>query len=229
MAYLPIESLELPSIDSVSSQTTKKLIDAIQKADRRESALTSLAYSVPGFSTVKVRCLLNQLCNYPNARYMEIGCWKGSTLTAALYNNNPEYHVAIENFVECKEITKEVYESFLENCLRVLGKHPNHINQDAFQVDTKKEGIEGINVYFYDGCHSRESTKKAITHYYDSLSDEFILLIDDWNRASVATGTIEGINEVGLKLDFVRILPANGDGDMDNWWSGMFVASCTKR
>jgi hypothetical protein len=160
---------------------------------------------------------------------MEIGTWKGSTLISALCNNNPEYHVAIDSFGECGDEAEEVHQALLRNCEYVLGKRPNHLKQDSFKVDTKKEGIEGINVYLYDGCHSREATRHGITHYYDCLANEFILLVDDWNRAPVATGTLEAINDLNLKMDFVTILPARGDGDIENWWSGMFVASCIKK
>lgn len=228
---LAIEDLELPDISTVTNPLTKKLISAVDRANKVQSALPMEVYMLEGMSTPKGRCLLNNLCADPSTRYMEIGCWKGSTLISALYGNNPEYHVAIENFKECgtPEGKHEVYDHFKQNCMRVLGKYPNHLNQDSFEVDVKKEDIKDINVYFYDGCHTRDATRRAITHYYDALADEFILLIDDWNRAAVSTGAIEGINDMGIKMDFIRILPANGDGDFENWWSGMFAASCKKR
>jgi hypothetical protein len=164
--------------------------------------------------------------SYPDSRYLEIGCWKGSTLTAALYNNNPAYHMAIESFGECES---DIQPTLEKNCMRVLGKRPNFMFTDCFSVDCKANKIENINVYFYDGNHSRESTRKGITYYYDAMAPEFILLVDDWNRLEVEEGIIEGLAETNPIIDFVRILPAMGDGDLENWWSGLFVASCKKR
>lgn len=221
MNALNILPLDLPNPENFSAQT-KKLIKCIGFADTLTSNVDHLGASAGGFTSPKIRCLLNNLVSYPDTRYMEIGVYHGATLISALYKNNPEYHVAIDL------IGGDDLYTFNSNCRRILGKEANLISGDCWKIDPLERGINNINVYFYDGDHSQESTRKAFTHYYPCLANEFIVLVDDWLRPEVATGVLEGMRDVGLKYEFAKILPARASDDDANWWSGLFVASCTK-
>jgi hypothetical protein len=224
MQILPIEPLNLPD-PNLYSGLSKILIEAISLADSRTSRLDMHGISVEGLSSVKNRCLLNNLLSMDKARYLEIGTYKGASLTSALYNNNPEYHAAIDSFRGFEWMANEFY----ENCRKVLGYDPNFFNADCFALDPLEKGIKDINIYYYDGNHSREDTAKSLPYYYDCLADEFIYIVDDFNRAEVSTGVFEALRDTDVKIDFVKILPARFDGDLENWWSGVFAASCKKR
>lgn len=223
MNILEPEPLNLPNPEQYSGYS-RTLIECISNADKGKSKLDSRATSIQALSSFKNKCLLNNLVSRENVRYLEIGTYKGASLVAALYNNKPEYHAAIDSFRGFEWMLGE----FNRNCEGVLGYVPNFFNTDCFSIDPVKMGIKDINVYYYDGNHSREDTRQALPHYYDSLANEFIYIVDDFNRAEVATGVFESIRDTGVKMDFVKVLPSRGDADLNNWWSGVFVAACRK-
>ena len=89
-------------------------------------------------------------------------------------------------------------------------------------------GIQDVNVYFYDGEHEEIDQYQAITHYYDSLCDEFIYIVDDTNYPPVLRGTFRAIQEKDLKIKWHRTLFATHNGDYSNYWNGMYVAVLSK-
>ena len=65
------------------------LKESFEKCLNYESKLPSWILELEGMSGKKYRHFINNLINFvPNCKYLEIGCWKGSTLCSALYNNN---------------------------------------------------------------------------------------------------------------------------------------------
>jgi len=56
--------------------------------------------SVQGMSDASIRHLLNNLCSAPGTRYLEVGSWRGSTLTACLSGNevNVDQAVAVDSW-----------------------------------------------------------------------------------------------------------------------------------
>jgi hypothetical protein len=187
-------------------------------------------------SSNKTRHFFNNIIT-PASRYLEIGTWKGSTLISALYFNNPEYHIAIDNFSEFTGPRLD----FHKNCRRLLDywNRANFLDAGCFDIDPKDFGISNINTYFYDGKHDYEDQYKAITHYYDVLAKEFILIVDDYNWPQVQAGTLDALRDKQVEIKYMKHLPANTTtiqsangpmtfGDKDLWWNGLFVAHCIK-
>ena len=75
-----------------------------------DSNLNHGVYFIEGMSGLAFRCFLHNLCEYPNTRYLEIGCWKGSTLCAAMNENN--IFLGIDNFSQFGNIRNKFYENF---------------------------------------------------------------------------------------------------------------------
>lgn len=88
---------------------TEKLVRHLERsiyaADLGISKLPVDIYYIDGMSSPKGRRLLNSLCEMPGTRYLEIGCWKGSTLVSALRDNqhSVDMAVAIDNYSEFQE------------------------------------------------------------------------------------------------------------------------------
>lgn len=243
--------------------------NAIKCADDKKTKLTLEQFSVMGMSSYKVRIFLNEIIK-PSTRYLEIGVWAGSTFVAALHENSPECAIAIDNFSEFthetyaseikhdtsidqiiamaeEEASNNVYSSkdtFFDNLKKNNIRNYSFINADCFNlISDDKESIKNINTYLYDGGHTAEDHRKALTYYYDNLSDIFILIIDDWNYDPVKVGTRLGIQETNLKIHKEWELPANSyhkqtingqeveifDGDRHQWWNGYYVAVCEKQ
>lgn len=218
------------------NQYTDLIKQSIEAAERGESRLTKEVLELDGMSSNKTRHFFNNIIT-PASRYLEIGTWKGSTLISALYFNNPEFHIAIDNFSEFTGPRLD----FHKNCRRLLDywNRANFLDAGCFDIDPKDFGISNINTYFYDGKHDYEDQYKAITHYYDVLAKEFILIVDDYNWPQVQAGTLDALRDKQVEIKYMKHLPANtttiqGEngpmtfGDKDLWWNGLFVAHCIK-
>lgn len=185
--------------------------------------LNSKAKLMRGMSSFKVRIFLNKLLEMPNSRYLEIGVWQGSTFYSALYGNSPDFAVAIDNFSGFQGSE----ETFLNNLNDVVTKY-EFINSDSF-ASKEKLASKKFNIYFYDGDHSEESHYQALAYLYDNLDDEFIYICDDWNWAEVKQGTFRAIQEQNLTIVQEWDLPSNNNGDVENWWNGLWVAILRKK
>lgn len=197
---------------------------AINDAENRKSSLSSNILNLDGMSSPKVRHFLNNICHISeNINYLEIGVWKGSTFTSALYNNakHISHAYAIDNWSQFNG-SKELLINSLKELKDVWPQH-TIIESDSFSVDLSLFK-EKIDIYFYDGDHSRQAQKKALEYYLPILKDEFIYIVDDWNHSDVSSGTREGINSINYSIEKEWILPANGNGDTENWWNGFYVA-----
>ena len=78
-----------------------------------------------GMSGKKYRYLINNLISFTsNARYLEIGCWAGSTVCSALYGNQAKA-VCIDNWLkfdtEEKVRTSAIIQVFNECCDELIG------------------------------------------------------------------------------------------------------------
>lgn len=199
----------------------KRVIECIDYANSGFTKLNNKALNMPGMSSTKVRNFLNKIVSYPSVSYLEIGVWQGSTFYSALYGNQPEYALAIDNFSEFQGNIQT-----FQNNMSDINFEFSFLNADCFNLITKPE--KKFNVYFYDGNHSFNSQKLALSYYDSVLMNEFIYICDDWNFPEVVKGTIAGIEETKLEIIQDWILPAKYNGDTENWWNGLWVAVIKK-
>lgn len=184
---------------------------------------------IDGMSSSKVRHLLNNVCSLDDARYLEIGAWKGSTLVSALYKNMHIKATCIENFSEFTGPRNE----FITNTRNRIekGVMPNFqfVESDCFNLDLKL--LSKKNIYFFDGGHTLDDHIKAFTYYNNVLDDEFICIVDDWNHKydNVRRGTEEAFKQLSYNVLYSQVLPARFNGDRDLWWNGIFAAVVKKK
>jgi hypothetical protein len=202
---------------------TQELIEAVDSAiETKESNLPNSVMSVPGYSGKEYKKFANRLLSNPNLKsYLEIGICKGSTAIPALHGNHQRLnYTLIDNFVTLggRDNKKE----FLSNWKTHIGTEPNLIDDDCFGIDPKSRGIMNIDVYFYDGEHTEEDHYKALTHYYDSMAESFIFMVDDWDAWSqVKIGTFRAIEDLKLHVEHKREFAGNSNSD--GWWNGCCV------
>jgi hypothetical protein len=200
---------------------------AIQNAYSSTTKLTNVELSIQGMSSTKNRIFLNELLaqDSNNVNYLEIGTWLGSTFVAALYGNTLKSAIAIDNFSQFSGTMT----GFMTNCAKSQLQNFRFINSDCFNLsEADMATIKDVNVYFYDGDHTHEDQRKALTYYINVLQDVFIFIVDDWNHEPARTGTRAGLLETNLKVHKEWELPANYNGDQANWWNGLYVAVCEK-
>jgi hypothetical protein len=201
---------------------------SIENALQAKTKLTETQLLLEGMSSNKNRIFLNELLSYDasNVNYLEIGTWFGSTLISALYKNEVKSAVAIDNFAQFGGN----YSKFVTNCLESGVQNFKFLNADCFNLSAEdKSAVKDVNIYFYDGDHTHEDQRKALTYYIDGMKDVFIFIVDDWNHEPAKTGTRQGLIETNLTVHKEWELPANYNGDRENWWNGLYVAVCEKK
>lgn len=197
--------------------------ECITKAEKHDSKLTDEYISgLDGLSSPKVWHLLNNLCAQSSS-YLEVGCFKGSTLLAALYQN-PVYAFAIDDF----SMSPETREQFFENTKDAKFEF---YEGDSFGCDISKIK-QPIDLYFFDGCHSVESQYKAISHFIPAMADDFIMVIDDWDANKVRVGTHTALNDLKIKpVEKYELKGAMGGSIEErkaSWWGGLTIMRIVK-
>ena len=182
-----------------------------------------------GMTGTKTRHFYNNLLNKEDARYLEVGTWKGSSVCSAMCENNATV-VCIDNWSEFGGPMEE----FLVNFNKYKGtNNARFIEQDCFKVDT--DLLPNFNIYLYDGEHSHDSHFKALVHFYKCLDDVFIFIVDDWNWKQVREGTFRSLELLDLKVLYSKEIRLTQDDShtetelaKKTWHNGIYVAILKK-
>lgn len=206
-------------MDKVTEEKIEKIRDAVVLGDKRESKLSPDVISVGGFTSDKIRHLLNNLGALAT-HVFEIGSHRGSTISAAIYGNeNLKSVVVCDNFTEFNDDGDPK-----QDLVRNLDKFAPCINylleQDSFSI---KSLPFAPDLYMYDGLHSDWAQEQALTHFYDMLPDEFIFTVDDYAWSDVQKGTMAGIEKCGFEVLFQAILGTDTPPGADSYWNGFAV------
>lgn len=202
---------------------------AFNDAENYISKITPEILNIQGMSGKKTRHFYNNLLNMSDARYLEIGVWKGSSVCAAMCNNNSKV-VCIDNWSEFGGPK----EDFLVNFNKFKGNNDaTFIENDCYKVDVSSLGK--FNIFMYDGNHSVNNHYNALVYYYDCLDDIFIFIVDDWNCPYVRNGTEESIKILNFKVLYEKEIRLTYDNTHtpspladDTWWNGIYFVILEK-
>ena len=124
----------------------KNLVNtSFANAENNISKITEDILNIPGMTGKKTRHFYNNLLNIADARYLEIGTWKGSSVCAAMCGNKAEV-VCIDNWSQYGGPK----EDFLLNFEKFKGKNnASFIEDDCYAIDVSK--LQKFNIYMYDG------------------------------------------------------------------------------
>jgi hypothetical protein len=199
-----------------------ELIKFIDNAENGISKLNDTLLNMEGMSGKKTRHFYNNLLSLNDARYLEIGTWKGSSVCSAMFGNEAKV-VCIDNWKEFGGPKDE----FLKNFETYKGNNDaSFIEQDCFKVDVKK--LPKFNIYMYDGGHSYKDHFNALTHYIDSMDSLFIFIVDDWNWERVRRGTFDSLKNLNviyskeIRTSQNESVPSQPDLS-NNWWNGIGI------
>ena len=155
-----------------------------------------LVPGVRGQTTGRVQALLNILvARIPNDEaYLEVGVFQGATFLGALMDNRKAHAYACDKFVApgCRE-------AFKKNASRFKNRLPAFTlyDTDCFELARREKPFAfPIGVYFYDGDHSSDATRRGLVEFKRFFAKEVIVVIDDWNWTRVRRGALEGIREL---------------------------------
>ena len=162
---------------------------SLELSNNYQSKITEKLLTMDGMSGKKTRHFYNNICSMSDARYLEIGTWKGSSICSAMCNNKMSC-TAIDNWSEFGGPKEE----FLKNFDEFKGdNNAVFIEKDCWTIDVST--LNKFNIYMYDGNHSETSHFQALNHYLPCLDNEFIYIIDDWNWNAVRNGTLKSIKD----------------------------------
>lgn len=204
--------------------------NSFENALLNKSKLCNEILYMEGMTGIKTRHFYNNLLNTDDARYLEIGTWKGSSVCSAMYGNNAKV-ICIDNWSEFNGPKDD----FLKNFNKYKGDNiAGFIESDCFRINVSM--LPKFNIYLYDGNHTFESHYKGLVYYQDCLDDIFIYIVDDWNWKSVRDGTMNAIKDLNLTILYEKEIRLTWDEShtpediaRDTWWNGIYVAVLQKQ
>lgn len=224
---------------------TRHVKESFEKAKRDESKISDEILQLDGMTGKKTRHLYNNLLDMEDARYLEIGTWKGSSLCAAMYGNRARVF-AMDNWSEFVDpngyfISKtgekisenfgDVKGEFLRNFYKFRGDNQaDFIEHDCYTFDVSI--LPKFNIYLFDGPHEEENHYNALVHYLSCMDDVFIYIVDDWNWKNVRDGTKRSFDRLGVEIIYEESIQLAEDDcttEKETWWNGVYVAVLRKR
>jgi hypothetical protein len=192
---------------------------AFERAERFESKIPR-AYidKLTGLSSPKIWHLLNNLCAQADG-YLEIGTYMGSSLMAALYENNVSA-TAVDNFC----MKPKTRDHFFQNTKHLSFRF---IEKDCFEINPAT--ISATDLYFYDGGHTYDDQYKAVVHFLPAMTSEFVYVCDDWNNQPVREATFAAIKDTNLEILEFHERKYTAMKDKDGWWCGIAVIKLKKQ
>jgi len=206
------------------SELVNHVVDAVAR-----SGVPTVRLPIPGLTSVRVQTLLNNLAQGVST-YMEVGTAMGATFCAVL-KDNPLTATAIDNWkqdIQPMTMTTQALpanriDTFMRNVNMYKGASTvNIIDSDALTLNVVP-WLNSVQMWFYDGPHDRETTRQAVEHYWDTFTQEAILVFDDANWQPVVDGAREGIKSMSGHIGYEKLM-LNDTEDAAAWWNGLYIA-----
>jgi hypothetical protein len=186
--------------------------------------------AMQGMSGKKYRLLINALVeSMPDARYLEVGSWAGSTLCSAIHGNDVDA-LAIDNWSEFGGPMSQFFTNLGIYCTNA--NRISILNSDFRKVNYGNIGK--YNIYLFDGPHAKEDQYDGVYFALPALDKEVVFIVDDWNWPFVQEGTREALAAVSAEISYsIEIFSTEGgvhpadiglpvDQDSD-WHNGYFI------
>lgn len=197
-----------------------------------ETKLPEWVVAMKGMSGKKYRYLINNLVEtVPNARYLEIGSWAGSTACAAIHGNKLRA-ICVDNWSQFNG-PKDIFKANVGQALSPDVEF-GFIENDFRKVDYSSIGK--FNIYLFDGPHEEEDQYDGIMVTQSALDDHYILIVDDFNWEPVRKGTYRAIEDSGAKIECAIEVRTTQDNshpqqammESSDWHNGYILAVCKK-
>jgi hypothetical protein len=230
-----VKSNGLPAIsfhgDFAASPESARLKDCFEKACRNLSGLSNEIRSIEGLSGQKYRSFINNFVHAsPDARYLEIGSWAGSTATSALFGNHADV-LCIDNWSQFGG-PRSLFFSNIELALSPQISF-RFIEQDFHAVDFNSIGQ--FNIYMFDGPHAEVDHYDSVMLTRPALTERYLLIVDDWNWYAVRNGTFNALIDAKYRIESSIEIRTTLDnslplilGEKSDWHAGYFLGVIVK-
>lgn len=128
--------------------------------------------------TMRLINLAVRTCLKESEEYLEIGSYCGRSLVAALYNNKKKAHV-VEPFGLFLPDGDNI-ESLWKNTVRKFNLG-NRVCLHKVECQNFNDELPPIGVFYYDGNHDAGHTYHGLKKFEQYLSDQAIIIVDDYN------------------------------------------------
>ena len=207
------EARSVKKLPQIVHDVVNELVDSVSYVNNLE---------IPGLTCKRVQNLLMGLGGKVNT-YLEVGSAMGAT-AAAVGVNDIDIH-CVDNWSGEIQPQRNNF-SLPNNTLDEFNNNTGHIkqltvhNSDMLTVDLTT--LPKIDMFFYDGPHDFENTKKAVEYYSSVFSDTALLIFDDANWTEVVKGAEAGVESSGLDIVYNRLL-LNEVENPNMWWNGLYI------
>ena len=213
-----------------------RVIRAIDAATDNNSKFNPEGYDVLGLSSDKVRHLLNNLCSERGTVYVDVGCYMGSTLFAALYKNSAVKAYAIDDYSDgvIKPKKKDLDKKFdVKNPIDAMVNNADKwMNLDCSVGFVVKPVLQWLpnkehrpDVIFYDG-EVGDNMNANLEHLHEQAKDNYILIIDDANFNGVVDNAKKFQED--KEVVFEKTIRTEIAEDDKSWWNGLHILVITK-
>lgn len=202
---------------------------------KTQSNIPEWIIGMNGMSGKRYRHFINNLISdIEDARYLEIGCWKGSTSCSAIYNNSVDAY-CIDNWAEFGG-PKNIFCNNVQKCVDECDDIGITFVESDFR-DIVYEEIGKYNVYLFDGPHTQQDQYDGLFYAQSALDNEFIFICDDWNWKKVRDGTFDAIAKLNLNILYsIDIRTTNDDSyppeentmEKSDWHNGYYISVLSK-
>ena len=190
-----------------------------------DARFAAVLAEVEGLSRPNNLALLNLAASLlePTETYVEVGTFRGTSLIAALLDNEDKDIVAIDDFSHYKGSRYA-----LDANLRQAGVEGRATILEGNVFDTVPAGALGerrVGAWYYDAAHDYESQVQGLRIAEPHLVPGALLIVDDTDWEPVARAIDDYLAD---QPSARRILRVDGeDFGAPHWWCGMQVLAWT--
>jgi predicted O-methyltransferase YrrM len=186
----------------------------------RDVRFAEILEAVSGLARANNLALLNVAarCLDPGESYVEVGTYHGTSLIAALLENDGDY-VALDNW----SLGDGSREQLERNLTRFgLAGRPTLIEGDAFEM-LRSGALDGrrVGVYYYDNGHEYEQQLDGMRLIEPHLVDDALVIVDDTDWERVEHAVDDYLEQQPQATEVLRI--DGKDRGHPEWWEGMRV------
>lgn len=194
-------------------------------------------------SSRKFKLLLNNICErVDNLAYLELGCFRGGTLCAALFKNKPLVAYAIDNFQydplsfytnpetgEKSGINPEGWTNVKLTLIENLERFALDKTVKLFVGDWNKISDtfikHKINVAHID---IPKDVDKILEFYDSKFADSFVLVVTGFNLSEIQNQVNSYLENKKYIVTHKIVNYSRSNADNENWWNGLGLYAIQK-
>jgi hypothetical protein len=188
----------------------------------RDERFREILEQVPGLTKPNNLALLNLAASQlpTSESYVEVGALRGTSLIAAMLDNDGKDFVVIDDF-SMSEASRDQLE---RNLARFGVTGAAILEGDAFEI-LRSDFLNGrsVGVYYYDAAHTYEQQLDGLRLSEPHLADEALLIVDDTDWDFVARAVDDYVRSQPKAEALVEI--GGKDKGAPAWWEGVRVLS----